>query len=44
VVEGNFDEDFVSEAIKQNFKFERGEIIEIPRGEFSKKVDEVKIV
>jgi predicted Zn-dependent peptidase len=44
VVEGNFDEDFVVESIKQNFKFERGEIIEIPRGEFSKKVDEVKIV
>lgn len=44
VVEGNFDEDFVAEVIKQNFKFERGEIIEIPRGEFSKKVDEVKIV
>jgi predicted Zn-dependent peptidase len=44
VVEGNFDEDFVLESIKQNFKFERGEIIEIPRGEFSKKVDEVKIV
>ncbi|WP_315169275.1 EF-P 5-aminopentanol modification-associated protein YfmF [Metaclostridioides mangenotii] len=44
VVEGNFDEDFVAEAIKQNFKFERGEIIEIPRGEFSKKVGEVKIV
>lgn len=44
VVEGNFDDDFVKEAIKQNFKFERAEIIELPKIEFEKKVDEVKVV
>ncbi|MBS5786595.1 MAG: insulinase family protein [Clostridioides difficile] len=44
VVEGDFDDDFVADAVKQNFKFERGDIIEIPRGEYVKKVDDVKVV
>ncbi|MBU5306766.1 insulinase family protein [Clostridioides mangenotii] len=44
VVEGDFDDDFVADAVKQNFKFERGDIIEIPRGKYVKKVDDVKVV
>lgn len=44
VVEGDFDYDFVADAVKQNFKFERGDIIEIPRGKYVKKVDDVKVV
>lgn len=44
VVEGDFDDDFVADAVRQNFKFERGDIIEIPRGKYVKKVDDVKVV
>lgn len=44
VVEGDFDDDFVADAVKQNFKFERGDIIDIPRGEYVKKIDDVKVV
>ncbi|MFQ4178547.1 EF-P 5-aminopentanol modification-associated protein YfmF [Clostridioides difficile] len=44
VVEGNFDEDKVVDIISKNLKFEREEIIDIPRADFIKNVDEVKVV
>ncbi len=36
VVEGNFDEDKVVDIISKNLKFEREEIINIPRADFIK--------
>lgn len=42
VVEGDFDEKEVKQIITQNFKFERGEIIDIPRDEFKKNIKKVK--
>ncbi|EGT4993694.1 insulinase family protein, partial [Clostridioides difficile] len=44
VVEGNFDEDKVVDIISKNLKFEREEIINIPRADFIKNVDEVKVI
>ncbi len=44
VVEGDFDEDEVIKIITDNFKFERGNIIDIPRDEFKKEIKEVKTV
>ena len=42
IVEGEFDEDEVVDLIKQKFTFERGEIIDIPKSEYYKEVEEVK--
>lgn len=42
IVEGEFDEAEVVDLIKQKFTFERGEIIDIPKSEYYKKVEEVK--
>lgn len=44
VVEGDFNEDEVKETISKYFTFERDNIIEIPRDEFKKNIEEVKIV
>lgn len=44
VVEGNFDEKQVVDIITKKFNFDRGDIIEIPREEFSKEVKEVKVI
>ena len=44
VVEGDFDEDEVIKTITENFKFERGNIINIPRDEFKKEVKEIKVI
>lgn len=44
MVEGQFDEDEVVDLIKQKFTFEREDIIDIPKNEYYKDVDEVKIV
>lgn len=44
VVEGNFDEDKVVDIISKNLKFEREDIIDIPRADFIKNVDEVKVI
>ncbi|MGN1032697.1 MAG: EF-P 5-aminopentanol modification-associated protein YfmF [Intestinibacter sp.] len=42
IVEGEFDEAEVVDLIKQKFTFERGEIIDIPKSEYYKDVQEVK--
>lgn len=42
IVEGDFDCDEVENAIKEHFSIERGEIKELEREEFIKKVDSVK--
>lgn len=42
IVEGEFDEDEVVDLIKQKFTFERGEIIDIPKSEYYKEIEEVK--
>ena len=44
VVEGNFDEDEIVEIISNGFDFHRENIIEIPRADFLKKVDEIKVI
>lgn len=44
VVEGGFDEKRAVDIIKENFSFERGEVIEIERCEFKKEIDKVKEV
>lgn len=44
VVEGNFDEDEIVEIISNGFDFHRKNIIEIPRADFIKKVDEIKVI
>ncbi|MCC0633204.1 MULTISPECIES: EF-P 5-aminopentanol modification-associated protein YfmF [unclassified Clostridioides] len=44
VVEGDFDEDKVVDIISKNLKFEREDIIDIPKEDFIKHVDEVKVV
>lgn len=44
VVEGNFDEDEIVEIISNGFDFHRENIIEIPRVDFIKKVDEIKVI
>ena len=44
VVEGNFDEDEIVEIISNGFDFHRENIIEIPRADFIKKVDEIKVI
>ena len=43
-VEGNFDEDEIVEIISNGFDFHRENIIEIPRADFIKKVDEIKVI
>ncbi|MGL5693155.1 MAG: EF-P 5-aminopentanol modification-associated protein YfmF [Peptostreptococcaceae bacterium] len=42
VVEGDFNEEEVIKAITDNFKFERSQIIDLPRDEFKKDIKEVK--
>ena len=44
VVEGNFDEEEIVKIISNGFNFDRESIIEIPRADFTKKVDEVKVI
>lgn len=44
VVEGDFDEEEIIKIITENFKFERGNIIDIPRDEFKKDIEEVKYI
>lgn len=44
VVEGNFDENEIVEIISNGFDFHRENIIEIPRADFIKKVDEIKVI
>lgn len=44
VVEGDFNETEVIDAISKNFTFERDEIIEIPREEYKKDIKEVKVI
>lgn len=44
VVEGDFDEEEIIKIITENFKFERGNIIDIPRDEFKKDTKEVKYI
>ena len=44
VVEGNFDEDEIVEIISNGFDFHRENIIEVPRADFIKKVDEIKVI
>ncbi|QJA09292.1 insulinase family protein [Romboutsia sp. CE17] len=44
VVEGDFDEEEIIKIITENFKFERGNIIDIPRDEFKKDIKEVKYI
>lgn len=44
VVEGNFNEDEIVNIIKNGFNFDRENIIEIPRANFIKEVDEVKVI
>ncbi|WP_455538515.1 EF-P 5-aminopentanol modification-associated protein YfmF [Terrisporobacter sp.] len=44
VVEGNFDEEEIVKIISNGFNFDRDEIIDIPRADFTKKVEEVKVI
>lgn len=44
VVEGDFDENEVKDIITKNFNFERGNIIELPREEYKKEIEEVTVV
>ena len=44
MIEGEFEETEVVELIKEKFQFDRGNIIDIPKEEFYKEVDEVKEV
>ncbi len=44
VVEGNFNEEEIVNIISNGFNFDREEIIEIPRAEFKKKIEEVKAI
>ena len=44
IIEGEFDESEVVELIKERFTFDRGDIIDLPKEEFYKEVDEVKEV
>lgn len=44
MVEGEFEESEVVELIKEKFQFDRGNIIDIPKEEYYKEVDEVKEV
>ena len=44
IVEGGFDEDEVVDIIKRNFKFEREDIIDIPKENYYKNIKEVKEV
>ena len=43
-VEGNYNEDEIVEIISNGFDFHRENIIEIPRADFIKKVDEIKVI
>ncbi len=42
MIEGEFEETEVVELIKEKFQFDRGNIIDIPKEEYYKEVDEVK--
>ncbi|MGL5312810.1 MAG: EF-P 5-aminopentanol modification-associated protein YfmF [Peptostreptococcaceae bacterium] len=44
VVEGDFNENEVVDIISKNFTFERENIIQVPREDYKKQVEEVKIV
>ena len=44
MIEGEFEESEVVELIKEKFQFDRGNIIDIPKEEYYKEVDEVKEV
>ena len=44
VVEGNFDEEEIVNIISNGFNFHRENIIDIPRADFNKKVEEVKVI
>lgn len=44
VVEGNFDEEEIVKIISGGFNFDRENVIEIPRADFIKKVDDVKVI
>ncbi len=44
MIEGEFEETEVVELIKEKFQFDRGNIIDIPKEEYYKEVDEVKEV
>lgn len=44
VIEGDFNEEEVVNVISKNFSFERDEIIDIPREQFTKDITEVNIV
>ena len=44
IIEGEFEESEVVELIKEKFQFDRGNIIDIPKEEYYKEVDEVKEV
>ncbi len=44
VIEGEFDEEQVVETIKSKFKFERENLISIPREEYKKDIKEVKTI
>lgn len=44
VVEGNFDEEEIVKIISNGFNFHRENIVEMPRADFQKNVDEVKII
>lgn len=44
VVEGDFEEKEIVDIITKNFTFERGNIIEVPRENYKKQIDKVKIV
>lgn len=44
VIEGEFDEEKVVETIKSKFKFERENLISIPREEYKKDIKEVKTI
>ena len=44
MIEGEFEESEVVELIKEKFQFDRGNIIDIPKEEYYKEVDKVKVV
>ena len=44
MIEGEFEESEVVELIKEKFQFDRGNIIDIPKEEYYKEVDEIKEV
>lgn len=44
VVEGSFNEEEIVNIIKNSFNLERENILDIPRADFSKKVEEIKVI